>query len=92
LDVQLAQAFEDLDKKWFSTVKDEIKVKYVEQLRKAIAKLNPRAFLQVGRTCQSEAIQTGQQIMCPDSHPVSPTSRINILNIKGRLLSSYFKG
>jgi hypothetical protein len=64
------EMFETLDKTWFSTVKDETKLKHVEQLREAIANLNPKVFLQVDRTCQVKALRTGQQIKCPESHPV----------------------
>ncbi|OQV19021.1 hypothetical protein BV898_06878 [Hypsibius exemplaris] len=62
-------AFEALDASWFSTMPDEGKLRFVDPVREAIAKVQPRIFLDVGRECRADAMLNGQQVRCPESHP-----------------------
>lgn len=64
------ETLKTLDKTWFSAVKDEEKLRFIQPIRQAIAKVKPRIFLDVNRTCRADALKNGQQIMCPESHPV----------------------
>ncbi|OQV21619.1 hypothetical protein BV898_04519 [Hypsibius exemplaris] len=54
---------------WFSAVLDENAQRQADILRKRIMKMKPRVFRSVGRECVPEAVKTGQQVLCPVTHP-----------------------
>lgn len=54
---------------WFSSVVDDFGALFGRMVRKNIMQLKPKAFFDVGRDCHETALQIGQQVMCPASHP-----------------------
>ncbi|XP_055346987.1 uncharacterized protein LOC129594352 [Paramacrobiotus metropolitanus] len=64
------QTLEVLDSSWFSLIQDDYKKNtFLEPVRKKIMEMKPRVYREVGRECRPETILSGQQIMCPESHP-----------------------
>ncbi|XP_055349182.1 uncharacterized protein LOC129596050 [Paramacrobiotus metropolitanus] len=59
-----------LDDTWYSRIPDGRKSeKYGAKVAEAVQALKPKIFLEVGRECDAGALQRGQQMLCPATHP-----------------------
>lgn len=55
--------------KWFSSIPDPSAGKYSEIIRKVIKQVGARPFVEVRQECLKDALDSGQQMKCPATHP-----------------------